>query len=121
MAEAETESYVCIGQPSKDVARNMSATHFKQLTIMAVGILTVALWAEQTRPLAAQSLTLPYPWCSVGESVHCDFDTLAQCEETVDYHGFCEQNPDPPARVTGQGSAQRPAHHNTAGRRAYPQ
>jgi hypothetical protein len=27
-----------------------------------------------------------------------NFDTLQQCEETVDYHGFCEQNPDMPAQ-----------------------
>jgi hypothetical protein len=88
----------------------MSAKRIKQPIMLTLGLLGAALAAGQATPLAAQSLTLPYPWCSVGESVHCDFDTLAQCEETVDYHGFCEQNPDLPA----QGAAR----NNNARRRS---
>ena len=89
----------------------MSAKHIKQLALLVLGILGTALAAGQPTPLTAQ--TLPYPWCSVGESVHCDFDTLAQCEETVDYHGFCVRNPDLPAQQTPQ--------KNNARRRTYPQ
>jgi hypothetical protein len=113
MANAGTQTYVWARRQSKDVARNMSAKHVKQLIIAAVGILAAALWAGQTTPLAAQTLTLPYPWCALGESLHCDFSTLQQCEETVDYHGFCERNPDMPAQQTPQ--------NNNARRRTYPQ
>jgi len=93
----------------------MSTKHVKRLPLLAFGIFGAVLAAGQPTPLAAQ--TPPYPWCSVGEEVHCDFDTLQQCEETVDYHGFCEQNPDLPAQSTAPG----PAHRNTAGRRTSPQ
>jgi hypothetical protein len=49
--------------------------------------------------LPATAQTTPvYPWCTVGEEVHCYYTTRQQCEETVDYHGFCEQNPDMPAQ-----------------------
>ncbi len=35
-----------------------------------------------------------YPWCVQGSALHCYYSNRAQCEEAVDYHGFCVSNPD---------------------------
>jgi hypothetical protein len=70
----------------------MPTRYFKRLTYLTFGIFAAALSMGQSVPSAAQ--TPPYPWCSVGESLHCYYMTLQQCEETVDYHGFCDKNPD---------------------------
>ena len=35
-----------------------------------------------------------YPWCTQGSLLHCYYMTREQCEQTVDYHGFCVRNPD---------------------------
>jgi hypothetical protein len=61
---------------------------------LASGLFAMALAAQ---PASAAAQTTPaYPWCTVGEEVHCYYATRQQPEETVDYHGFCEQNPDIP-------------------------
>jgi hypothetical protein len=83
----------------------MPIKHLIRLTI-ATGIFGMTFAAGQ--PATAQT-TRAYSWCTVAEEVHCYYTTRQQCEETVDYHGFCEQNPDVPAQ-------------NSAGtRRTYPQ
>ena len=35
-----------------------------------------------------------YSWCAQGSLLHCYYMTREQCEQTVDYHGFCVPNPD---------------------------
>lgn len=35
-----------------------------------------------------------YPWCTQGAALHCYYMTREQCEQTVDYHGFCVANPE---------------------------
>ena len=35
-----------------------------------------------------------YPWCVQGSALHCYYSNRAQCEEAVDFHGFCVSNPD---------------------------
>jgi hypothetical protein len=65
--------------------------HLHRVTITAAGILSVALIASLPAPAAAQA---SYPWCVSGEELHCYYVTREQCEEAVDYHGFCEMNPD---------------------------
>jgi hypothetical protein len=35
-----------------------------------------------------------YPWCVQGGMLRCYYMTHEQCEQTVDYHGFCVANPD---------------------------
>ncbi len=42
-------------------------------------------------PAAAQAQA--YPWCTEGSAIHCYYMSLQQCEETVDFHGFCIRNP----------------------------
>jgi hypothetical protein len=66
--------------------------HFHRAIIMAAGILSVALIASLPAPAVAQAVS--YPWCTSDEELHCYYATQQQCEETVDYHGFCEMNPD---------------------------
>jgi len=81
---------------------NMSTKHLIRLTIMTCGILGAALAGGQPAPAAAQAVS--YPWCTEGEEVHCYYMTQQQCEETVDYHGFCITNPD---YSPGNGNPQR--------------
>jgi hypothetical protein len=93
-------------QSIDDDEANMPTKHLIRLTIMTCGIFAAALVGGQPAPAAAQAET--YPWCTVGEEVHCYYTTQQQCEETADYRGFCERNPDMPAQ------------DNTRTRRAYP-
>jgi hypothetical protein len=68
----------------------------------------VVLAFGQPTAARAQQLLLPYPWCSVGDRLHCDFMTREQCEETVDYRGFCQPNPEmPQSGPNGAGSRVR--------------
>jgi hypothetical protein len=61
-------------------------------TVIALGIClaTVAIGL----PAAARANEQSYPWCTQGGTLHCYYMNRAQCEETVDYHGFCVANPD---------------------------
>jgi hypothetical protein len=64
--------------------------------ITTIAILGTVLTFGQPTAASAQQLLLPYPWCSVGDRFHCDFMTREQCEESVDYRGFCQPNPEMP-------------------------
>jgi hypothetical protein len=70
----------------------MSPKHFIRLAIVTLGISAAALGAGQSTPAVAQAVS--YPWCTQGEVLHCYYSTREQCEEEVDYHGFCVANPD---------------------------
>jgi hypothetical protein len=72
----------------------------KSLLLVASSLFAAAWIIANTRPAAAQQIT--YPWCVSGEEIHCYYATREQCQETVDYHGFCVMNPDYRA---GAGSA----------------
>jgi hypothetical protein len=71
--------------------QNMSRKHLMQSAIVALGIFGTALIAGQPAPAAAD---VSYPWCAQGEEIHCYYSSREQCEEDVDYHGFCISNPD---------------------------
>jgi hypothetical protein len=43
-------------------------------------------------PATAESQS--YPWCIQGGTYRCWYMTRDQCEEAVNYHGFCVTNPD---------------------------
>jgi hypothetical protein len=64
--------------------------YFHRAIIMAAGILSAGLIVSLPAPAQAKS----YPWCARYENLQCYYITREQCEETVDYHGFCEMNPD---------------------------
>jgi hypothetical protein len=68
----------------------MSPKFFVRLRVMTLGILGLAFVAGQpTSATAEQS----YPWCAQGDNtLQCYYMTRKQCEETVDYHGFCVAN-----------------------------
>ena len=70
----------------------MCPRQFIRPAIVTLGIFTAALGAGQLTPAAAQAVS--YPWCTQGEELHCYYSTREQCEEEVDYHGFCIANPD---------------------------
>jgi hypothetical protein len=63
----------------------------------------IVAFAALPGPAAAQAQA--YPWCTEGNAIHCYYMNLQQCEETVDFHGFCIRNP------AYQGQSDRaPAH-----------
>jgi len=39
-----------------------------------------------------------YPWCAQGSVIRCRYMTREQCEEAVNYHGFCVTDPNVPRR-----------------------
>ena len=69
----------------------MFPKRFISLTIMTIGLLGAALVDGKAAPAAAQEVS--YPWCTEGSAFHCYYMNRQQCEETVDYHGFCVPNP----------------------------
>jgi hypothetical protein len=70
----------------------MSTRYLIRLAIMTAGLFgAAALSSGLPKPAVAQEIQ--YPWCTIGEEVHCYYATRQQCEEAVDYHGFCDLNP----------------------------
>src|SRR5215831_2224965 len=55
-------------------------------------VLGGALIGQPTSVIAEVS----YPWCTQGGTLRCYYMTREQCEQTVDYHGFCVANPAAP-------------------------
>jgi len=39
-----------------------------------------------------------YPWCAQGDIIRCWYMTREQCEEAVNYQGFCVTDPNVPRR-----------------------
>jgi hypothetical protein len=62
--------------------------------LMVLAVLGAALMATLQRPAKAEE---SFPWCVQGETLQCYYATRDQCELTVNYHGFCIANPNPPA------------------------
>jgi hypothetical protein len=60
--------------------------------VASLGICLIGL--GDGRLVAAAGSTDSYPWCVQGSNLHCYYMNREQCEETVDYHGFCVPNPD---------------------------
>lgn len=68
---------------------------FKNCPIWTIAILGVVLAALAAGPAsAADGDAIDYPWCTQGSAIHCYYMNRDQCEEAVDYHGFCVPNPD---------------------------
>lgn len=70
----------------------MSTKRLLWLIATAPGIYAAALGIVLPSPAAAQAVS--YAWCTQGEELHCYYATHEQCEEEVDYRGFCVTNPD---------------------------
>jgi hypothetical protein len=63
---------------------------------MTFAIFGVGLSLSTAAPAIAESPS--YPWCAQGSIIRCWYMTREQCEETVDYHGFCVTDPNVPRR-----------------------
>ena len=62
---------------------------------MAALLVIVAIAAlDNAAPAAAESPS--YPWCIQGGTYRCWYMTREQCEQAVDYRGFCVTNPNVP-------------------------
>jgi hypothetical protein len=72
--------------------RVMALNQRSRRAIMAVGICLAT--AAAGLPVTATASEQSYPWCTQGDTLHCYYMNRAQCEETVDYHGFCVANPE---------------------------
>ncbi len=57
-------------------------------------LIAAAIGAGGLVPAPAMAQTPAFPWCTQGSAIHCYYTSLQQCQETVDYHGFCIRNPD---------------------------
>jgi hypothetical protein len=66
---------------------------FVRLSVVSLGILGVAEVAGQPTSVTAEQ---SYPWCAQGDTLQCYYMTREQCEEAVDYHGFCVANSNVP-------------------------
>jgi hypothetical protein len=80
-----------------DAEVKMSLRYLVPLTVMPFEILCVALTTSQTTSVIAEE---SYPWCTEGETIQCYYMTREQCEEAVNYHGFCISNPNAPTLNT---------------------
>jgi hypothetical protein len=71
----------------------MSPKFFVRLPVMTSGILGVAVVVGQPASVTAEE---SYPWCTQGDTLQCYYMTREQCEEAVDYRGFCVANSNVP-------------------------
>jgi hypothetical protein len=58
--------------------------------VLGVSIATLSVGFLGTATAHAQN----FAWCTEGENLQCYYMNREQCEETVDYRGFCVPNPD---------------------------
>jgi hypothetical protein len=94
--EAKETSFVCSGfRESRHSRRSVDdashvAKYFVGATVRKLGIIVAALAAGQSMPATAEE---SYPWCVQDDHLSCYYMTREQCEQTVNYHGFCVANP----------------------------
>jgi hypothetical protein len=81
----------------------MMFKYLMRTSLLTLGIVGAAIVANRPIPATAQAES--YPWCTQGSTLHCYYLNREQCEQTVDYHGFCEPNPD--YRLQGNGTDRR--------------
>jgi hypothetical protein len=77
----------------------MTLKHFVRSAIMAFVLFGVGM-SLSTAPAVAESPS--YPWCAQGSIIRCWYMTREQCEEAVNYHGFCVTDPNVPRRYGEQ-------------------
>ena len=74
----------------------VSFKHLTQLAIIASTLFGGAIALGTAAPAAAESPS--YPWCVQASIYRCWYMTREQCEEAVNYHGFCVTDPNVPRR-----------------------
>jgi len=63
---------------------------------LAFVMFSVGMSFSTAVPAVAESPS--YPWCAQGSIIRCWYMTREQCEEAVNYHGFCVTDPNVPRR-----------------------
>ncbi len=81
------------------------ATRTVVTAALLAGMFFAVLGAANVAPVMADELS--YPWCTQGNTLHCYYANRQQCEETVDYHGFCVANPDSAIRENSMAAHRR--------------
>jgi hypothetical protein len=61
--------------------------------VLILALSAGAIWAPGVQS-AATAQAVSYPWCIQGSILRCYYMSREQCEQTVDYHGFCVANPE---------------------------
>jgi hypothetical protein len=74
----------------------VSLKHLAQLAIVSSTLFGGAIALGAAAPAAADEPS--YPWCVQGSIYRCWYTSRAQCEEAVNYHGFCVTDPNVPRR-----------------------
>jgi hypothetical protein len=77
----------------------MSSTHRALKHLIQLAVIPATLFGGAIALGTAATAESPsYPWCIQGGIYRCWYMTREQCEEAVDYHGFCVSNPNVPRR-----------------------
>jgi hypothetical protein len=69
-----------------------------KLTLALFGFALFAVVAVSGIASPAVAASPSYPWCVQGATYRCWYMTRQQCEEAVDYRGFCVTDPNVPRR-----------------------
>ncbi len=74
----------------------MTLKHLFRLATITFAIFGAGMSLSTAAPAFAESPL--YPWCAQGSIIRCWYMTREQCEEAVNYHGFCVTDPNVPRR-----------------------
>jgi hypothetical protein len=83
----------------RSIMQTKQSMTFKYLVRPATitsAIFGVGMSLSTAAPAIAESPS--YPWCAQGSIIRCWYMTREQCEEAVNYHGFCVTDPNVPQR-----------------------
>ena len=71
------------------------------LAVLSLVFATSTITAMTVYPRPAAAVSPSYPWCVQASIYRCWYMTREQCEQAVDYHGFCVTDPNVP-RTAGE-------------------
>jgi hypothetical protein len=74
----------------------MTLKYLVRLATKTFVVLGVGMSLNTVVPAFSESAS--YPWCAQGSIIRCWYMTREQCEEAVNYHGFCVTDPNVPRR-----------------------
>ena len=78
----------------------MTLKHIVRPATIAFVLFGVGMSLSSEAPAVAESPS--YPWCAQASIIRCWYMTREQCEEAVNYHGFCVTDPNVPRRYGEQ-------------------
>jgi len=74
----------------------MALKYLVRLATKTFVVLGVGMSLSTAAPAFSESPS--YPWRAQGSIIRCWYMTREQCEEAVNYHGFCVTDPNVPRR-----------------------